>query len=83
MDPMETLTTIRNLEKQKLFPNNCQRDLFSTLHNLKQGNKSVVKYMQEFNLIQASCDLGEQEDIVAHQYYHGLKLENILLVSEL
>lgn len=61
---------------KNIFPSiNYHWDLFSTLSDLKQGNKSVVQYTEQFNLVQARCDLDELEDIVALQYSHGLKLD--------
>lgn len=69
--------------------------LFSTFQDLRQGNKSAVDHMEEFVLVQTSCDLDEAdefvlvqtrfdldeaENVVACQYYHELRL-NMLYIS--
>lgn len=58
--------------KQKFLPVNYQRDLFSKLHDLKQGKKCGWVHEGIF-LVQSRCDLDELEDVATH-YYYGLRL---------
>lgn len=45
--------------------------LFSKLQDLKQGNKSVVEYMEELFVGQARCELDELEDVTAKAQNSG------------
>lgn len=59
---------MRSLMKQKFLSINYKRDLFSKLQNLEQGKKAVVKYTEEFFLVQARSALDELKDEAAHKY---------------
>lgn len=60
--------------RQKFHLINCSKDLFSSLHDLKHGSRSVVEFSEEFVVMKVRCDLNKTKDVCFEQDFHGLKI---------
>ncbi|KAJ0442056.1 putative nucleotidyltransferase, Ribonuclease H [Helianthus annuus] len=72
-DKVRTWQKMKKLLREKFMPTYYLQDNFSQLHVLKQGNKSVEEYSQEFEYLLMKCGLDEDDPQTLVRYLGGLE----------
>ncbi|VFQ90819.1 unnamed protein product [Cuscuta campestris] len=72
---VRTLTKMMALLKKKFIPTHYVREKFARLQHLRQGNRSVEEYNQEFEELLMRCDLQENDSQMFVRYLFGLNTQ--------
>ena len=61
--------------KRKYFPDNYKQDIFLKIHNFRQKEMTVAKYIAEFDHLMLKGELTEPDEQTIARYLGGLKYE--------
>lgn len=61
--------------KKKFLPEHYMQDAFLKFHRLKQENRSVEEYSEEFDHLMMRCGIYEPEEQTIARYLGGLRRE--------